>query len=71
MPQRRDALPLTDEELNRVKSELTTLRKQQEERAGTGPKAETALAKKEADAAKAAKKPKQPMELTPAKDQNK
>lgn len=78
MPQRRDALPLTDEELNRVKSELTTLRKQQEERTGTAPKAETAPAKKEADAAKAAKKLKepkepkqQPMELTPAKDQNK
>jgi hypothetical protein len=71
MPQRREALPLTDDELNRVKSELTTLRNQQEERAGVAPKAATAPAKKEADAAKAAKKPKVPTELTSAKDQNK
>jgi hypothetical protein len=71
MPQRRDALPLTDEEINRTKSELTTLRNQQEERAGTAPKPAAAPAKKEADAAKAAKKPRGPMELTPAKDQNK
>jgi hypothetical protein len=73
MPQHRAALPMTDEELNRAKSELTTLRNQQEERAGTAPKA-APPAKTPADAAKAAKKskdPKQPTELTSAKDQNK
>ena len=73
MPQRREALPLTDDEINRTKSELTTLRKQQEERTGTVPKPADAE-KKEADAAKAAKKPKdakQPAELTSAKDENK
>jgi hypothetical protein len=73
MPQHREALPMTEEELNRAKSELTTLRNQQEERAGTAPKA-AAPAKTPADAAKAAKKskdPKLPTELTSAKDQTK
>jgi hypothetical protein len=70
MPQRRDALPLTDEEVNRAKAELTTARKQQEERAGTAPKTAAAPAKKDAAAAKPAKKTKDakpPAELT-AKD---
>lgn len=75
MPQHPEARPMTDEELNRAKSELTTLRNQQEERAGTAPKAAApAPGKTPADAAKAAKKskdPKQPTELTSAKDQSK
>jgi hypothetical protein len=75
MPQHREALPMTEEELNRAKSELTTLRNQQEERVGTTPKAAApAPGKTPADAAKAAKKskdPKQPTELTSAKDQSK
>jgi len=72
MPQRRDALPLTDDEVNRAKSELTTLRQQQEERTGTLPKGAAAPAKKDA-AAKPAKKTKDakpPAELT-AKDRAK
>ena len=75
MPQRREALPLTDDELNRTKSELTTLRNKQEEMAGTAPKPAAAPEKKQADAAKGAakgpKKPKQPTELSSAKDQGK
>jgi len=75
MPQHPEALPMTDEELKRAKSELTTLRNQQEERAGTAPKAAAPEpGKTPADAAKAAKKskdPKQPTELTSAKDQSK
>jgi hypothetical protein len=69
MPQRRDALPLTDDEVKRTQSELTTLRQQQEERAGTLPKSAAAPAKKDA-AAKPTKKTKDakpPAELT-AKD---
>jgi len=69
MPQRRDPLPLTDEEVNRAKAELTTLRHNQEERAGTAAKSE-APAKKDAAAAKPAKKTKDvkpPADLT-AKD---
>jgi hypothetical protein len=73
MPQHPEALPMTDEELNRAKSELTTLRHQQEERAGTAPNA-AAPGKTPAEVAKAAKKskdPKPPSELTSAKDQSK
>jgi hypothetical protein len=33
MPQRREALPLTDDEIKRNKDEMTTLRQQQEQRA--------------------------------------
>src|SRR5689334_12206883 len=33
MPQRREALPLTDDELKRTQAEMTTLRQQQEQRA--------------------------------------
>ena len=68
-PQRRDGLPLTDEEVKRTKAELSTLRQQQEERARTSPKS-AAPAKKDAAAAKPAKKSKDakpPAELT-AKD---
>jgi hypothetical protein len=68
LPQRRDALPLTDDEVKRAKAELTTLRQNQEERVGTAPK--SAPAKKDAAAAKPAKKTKNakpPAELT-AKD---
>jgi ribosomal protein L29 len=74
MPQRREALPLTEDELNRAKSELTTLRNQQEERAGTLPKSAAAPAKKDAAAVKTAKKAKDAKpaaELTSAKDQTK
>jgi hypothetical protein len=69
-PQRREALPLTDEEVKRAQAELTTVRQQQEERAGTAPKKGAAPAKKDAAAAKPAKKTKDakpPAELT-AKD---
>ena len=58
MPQRRDALPLTDEELKRTQAELTTLRQQQEQRAGTAPKPAAAPAKKDGAAAKPTKKTK-------------
>jgi hypothetical protein len=74
MPQRREALPLTEDEINRAKTELTTLRNQQEERTGTSPKSAGAPAKKDAEAAKTAKKAKAAKpstELTSAKDQNK
>jgi len=76
MPQRREALPLSDDELNRAKAELSTLRQQQEERAGALAKEETAPAKADAVPAKTAKKPKPKnakaaAELTPAKDQTK
>jgi hypothetical protein len=66
MPQRREALPLTDEEVKRAQAELTTLRQQQEERTGTAAKPATP-AKKDAAAAKPAKKTKDakpPAELT-------
>ena len=33
MPQRREALPLTDDEIKRTQAEMTTLRQQQEQRA--------------------------------------
>jgi hypothetical protein len=69
MPQRREALPLTDEEIKRAQAELTTLRQQQEQRAAEAePKSAAPAAKKDA-AAKPAKKPKdaKPAELT-AKD---
>ena len=74
MPRRPEALPMTDEELNRTKAELTTLRNKQEELAGNAPPPATAAGKTPADAAKAAKKPKdakQPAEQTAAKDQPK
>jgi hypothetical protein len=74
MPQRREALPLTEDEVKRAKTDLTTLRTQQEERAGTLPKSADTAAKKDAEAAKTAKKTKAakpPTELTSAKDQNK
>jgi hypothetical protein len=69
MPQRREALPLTDDEVKRAKSELTTLRQQQEERAGVLPKGAAAPVKKDAAAkpAKKSKNAKPPAELT-AKD---
>jgi flagellar basal body L-ring protein FlgH len=74
MPQRREALPLTEDEVKRAKTDLTTLRTQQEERAGTLPKSADTAAKKDAEAAKTAKKAKgakPATELTSAKDQNK
>jgi hypothetical protein len=78
MPQRREA-PLTDDEVNRTKSELTTLRKQQEERAssaklGAEPEKAAEPVKKEPAPAKTAKKPKEKnasKDLTSAKDQSK
>ena len=61
MPQRREALPLTDDEIKRTQAEMTTLRQQQEQRAAEPePKAAApapAPAKKTA-AAKPAKKSK-------------
>jgi hypothetical protein len=72
MPQRREALPLTDDEIKRTQAEMTTLRQQQEQRAAEAePKPAVAPAKKTA-AAKPAKKskeakPKPAAELT-AKD---
>jgi hypothetical protein len=57
MPQRREALPLTDEEVKRAQAELTAVRQQQEERAGTAPKSAAPPAKKDA-AGKPAKKTK-------------
>ena len=70
MPQRREALPLTDDEVKRTQAELTTLRQQQEERTHASPKSAAAPAKKDAAPAKTAKKTKDakpPAELT-AKD---
>jgi len=58
MPQRRDALPLTDEEVKRAQAELTTLRQQQEERINPAPKSSATPAKKDAAGAKPAKKAK-------------
>jgi hypothetical protein len=74
MPQRHNAM--TDEEVNRTRAELNTLRTRQEEMAGNAPPpaAAPAAATPSADAAKKAKKPKdakQPAELTAAKDQTK
>lgn len=58
IPQRREALPLTDDEVKRTQAEMTTLRQQQEQRAAeTEPKPAAAPKKKEA-AAKPAKKTK-------------
>ena len=58
MPQRREALPLTDDEVKRTQAEMTTLRQQQEQRAAeTEPKPAAAPKKKDA-AAKPAKKTK-------------
>ena len=74
MPHRREALPLTDDEIKRAKSELTTLRQQQEEKAGVAPKSAAAPEKKDAAPAKTTKKPKDTKpqtELTSAKDQTK
>src|SRR5262249_31136929 len=75
MPQRREALPLTDDEVKKTKSELTTLRQHQEEMAGTLPKPAAAPETKDAAPAKTAKKSKDnkkpPTELTSAKDQPK
>ena len=74
MPQRREALPLTDDEVKKTQSELTTLRQHQEEITGTLPKSAAAPEKKDAAPAKTAKKPKDkkpPTELTSAKDQTK
>jgi hypothetical protein len=67
MPQRRDALPLTDDEVKRTQSELTTLRHQQEQQAAEPEPKRVAPAKKTA-AAKPAKKlkdAKPAAELTP------
>ena len=58
MPQRREALPLTDDEIKRTQAEMTTLRQQQEQRA-TEAQAEPAPAPaKKKVAAKPAKKSK-------------
>ena len=58
MPQRRDALPLTDDEVKRTQSELTTLRQQQEQRAAEPEPKVAAAPKKKNAAAKPAKKSK-------------
>jgi hypothetical protein len=77
MPRRPEALPLTDDEIKRRQTELSNLRKEQEERTGTLPKTTTEGEKKDAKDAKAAKKSKDnkdkkpPTELTSAKDQPK
>ena len=74
MPQRREVLPLTDDEVSRTKAELTTIRQQQEERAGTAPKTAAAPEKKAPAPAKTAKKSKDAKtaaELAPAKEQPK
>jgi hypothetical protein len=58
MPQHRDVLPLTDDEVKRTQSELSTLRQQQEQRAAEAePKPAAAPAKKKV-AAKPVKKSK-------------
>jgi hypothetical protein len=66
-PQRPETSPLTDDELTRLKSELTAVRDRQADPMNWTP----APAQNEADAAKAAKKPKPPIDLTPDKDQKK
>ena len=58
MPQRRDALPLTDDEIKRTQSELTTLRQQQEQQAAEPQAKPAAASAKKNAAAKPAKKPK-------------
>jgi hypothetical protein len=69
LPHRREEAPLTDDEQNRLRSELTTLRDRQSGRAEP-PKTPPAPAKKEADAGKKpAKKANEPVALQPAKDQ--
>jgi hypothetical protein len=78
MPRRPEAIPLTDDEQNRLRTELTTLRDRQEQLTGTAPpkKDDPAAKKKDAAGAKkdAAKKPKKPeaaAQSDPAKDDKK
>jgi hypothetical protein len=58
MPQRREALPLTDDEIKRTQAEMTTLRQQQEQRAAEAGTEPAAAPAKKAAAAKPAKKSK-------------
>ena len=58
MPQRREALPLTDDELKRTQAEMTALRQQQEQRAAEPEPKPAAAPKKKQAAAKPAKKTK-------------
>jgi hypothetical protein len=58
MPQRREALPLTDDEVKRTQAEMTTLRQQQEQRAAEAGTEPAAAPAKKAAAAKPAKKSK-------------
>jgi len=69
MPQRREALPLTDDELKRAQAEMTTLRQQQEQRATEALAEPAPPSAKKSAAAKPPKKSKdaKPAELT-AKD---
>jgi hypothetical protein len=70
MPQRREALPLTDDEIKRTQAEMTTLRQQQEQRAaeaGTEPAAAPAKKAVAAKPTKRSKDAKPAAELT-AKD---
>ena len=69
MPQRREALPLTDDEIKRTQAEMATLRQQQEQRAAEPEEKPAPAPAKKAAAAKPAKKTKdaKPAELT-AKD---
>ncbi len=70
LPQRREEAPLTDDELNRLKSELTTLRDRQPGRSEPPKAPPPAPVKKEADAAKKpAKKSNEPLALQPGGDQ--
>jgi hypothetical protein len=56
MPQRREALPLTDDEIKRTQAEMTTLRQQQEQRAAETESKPAAPPVKKTAAAKPAKK---------------
>jgi hypothetical protein len=58
MPQRREALPLTDDELKRTQAEMTTLRQQQEQRAAEPEAKPAPTPQKKQAAAKPAKKTK-------------
>jgi hypothetical protein len=58
MPQRREALPLTDDELKRTQAEMTTLRQQQEQRAAEHEAKPAPTPQKKQAAAKPAKKTK-------------
>jgi hypothetical protein len=58
MPQRREALPLTDDEIKRTQAEMTTLRQQQEQRAAEAGTEPAAAPAKKAVAAKPTKKSK-------------